>query len=414
MSPSAPMRQTAARTFRLHIGLFGRRNAGKSSLANALAGQTVSIVSPVPGTTADPVEKAMELRPGGPATLIDTAGLDDDAGELGARRSERALAALARCDVALVVSCDGAWTTWERRVADECRQRGIALVAVRSQCDLPDGGALAPDWPADLPAVRVSARTHDGLDALLRAILDAAPDDFVNRPAIAADLLPAGGLAVLVVPVDKEAPAGRLILPQVQTIRDLLDGHAMALVVQDTGLEAALSRLRQPPDLVVTDSQAFARVAAVVPPGIPLTSFSVLFARFQGDLDSFVEGARALATLRPGDRVVIAEACTHRPVEEDIGTVKIPALLRKRVGGDLDFAFVRGHDLPTDIGRARVVIHCGACMWNRRAVLGRIADCRAAGVPITNYGMAIAWCLGILDRALQPLRRDGPAPEPKP
>ena len=407
----SPARPSAARTYRLHIGLFGRRNAGKSSLANALAGQTVSIVSPVPGTTADPVEKAMELRPGGPATLIDTAGLDDDAGELGARRSERAFAALGRCDVALVVSGDGAWTPWEQRVVDECRRRGISPVAVRAQCDLPGGDSLAPDWPADLPPVRVSAKTGAGLDALLRAVLGAAPDDFVNRPAIAADLVPEGGLAVLVVPIDKEAPAGRLILPQVQTIRDLLDGHAMALVVQDAGLEAALARLREPPSLVVTDSQAFARVAAAVPAEVPLTSFSVLFARFQGDLDSFVKGARALASLRPGDRVVIAEACTHRPVEEDIGTVKIPALLRKRVGGDLDFAFVRGHDLPADIGRARVVIHCGACMWNRRAVLQRIADCHAAGVPITNYGMAIAWCLGILERALKPFRREGPALE---
>ena len=400
-TPVAPL--PAARTFRLHIGLFGRRNAGKSSLANALAGQTVSIVSPVPGTTTDPVEKAMELRPGGPATLIDTAGLDDDGGELGARRAERALAALGRCDVALVVSGDGVWGPWERLVADECAKRGIGLVAVRAQCDRPDAGALAPDWPADHPAVRVSAETGAGLDALLGAILGAAPDDFVNRTAIAADLVPEGGVALLVVPVDKEAPAGRLILPQVQTIRDLLDGHAMALVVQDAGLPAALAALRGPPSLVITDSQAFARVAAVVPPEVPLTSFSVLFARFQGDLAAFADGARALATLRPGDRVVVAEACTHRPAEEDIGTVKIPALLRKRVGGDLDFAFVRGHDLPADIGRAKVVIHCGACMWNRRAVLRRIADCHAAGVPVTNYGMAIAWCLGILDRALKPL-----------
>ena len=393
----------AARTFRLHIGVFGRRNAGKSSLVNALAGQAVSIVSPVPGTTADPVEKTMELRPGGPATIIDTAGLDDDDGALGARRAERALAALGRCDVALVVSGDGAWTPWERLVADECARRGIGLVAVRSHCDLPGGGALAPDWPADIPAVRVSATTGEGIDALPGAILGAAPDDFVNRTAIVRDLVPEGGLAVLVVPVDKEAPAGRLILPQVQTIRDLLDGHAMALVAQDAGLAAALAKLREPPALVVTDSQAFSRVAALVPPEVPLTSFSVLFARFQGDLAAFAEGARALAALRPGDRVAIAEACTHRPAEEDIGTVKIPALLRKRVGGDLEFVFVRGHDLPADIGRARVVIHCGGCMWNRRAMLRRIADCRAAGVPITNYGMAIAWCLGILERALRPL-----------
>lgn len=402
-SNQPPVTLGAVRTFRLHVGVFGRRNAGKSSLVNALAGQAVSIVSPVPGTTADPVEKAIELRPGGPATLIDTAGLDDDAGALGARRAERALAALGRCDVALVVSGDGAWTEWERRVVAECRSRGIGVVAVRAQCDGPGGDALAPEWPEDLGAVRVSAETGAGLDALVGAIVGAAPDDFVNRSAIVADLVPAGGVVLLVVPVDKEAPAGRLILPQVQTIRDLLDGHAMALVVQDAGLAGALAALREPPDLVVTDSQAFGRVASVVPPEVPLTSFSVLFARFQGDLAAFAAGARALGSLQPGDRVVIAEACTHRPVEEDIGTVKIPALLRRRAGGDLDFAFVRGHDLPSDIGRAKVVIHCGACMWNRRAMLRRIADCHAAGVPITNYGMTIAWCLGILDRALRPL-----------
>lgn len=384
----------ASRTYRLHIGLFGRRNAGKSSLMNALTGETVSIVSPIEGTTTDPVEKALELRPIGPATLIDTAGLDDTDPALGAERVARSRAMLARCDVVLIVYAD-TWTPFEEDLQAACAERSIPTLAVRTHA--------TPETPAPAGTLLVDTPTGFGLDALHHALLAAVPDAFLNRPAIAADLVPAGSVVVLVVPIDKEAPAGRLILPQVQTLRDLLDGHCISVVTQDIALPETLAHLRIPPALVITDSQAFARVAAALPPTIPLTSFSVLMARFQGDLSSFAEGAQALASLRPGDTVAIAEACTHRPAEEDIGTVKIPRLLQQKVGGELTFRFLRGHTLPPDLDNVRVIIHCGACMWNRRSVLQRIDECHARALPITNYGMAIAWCLGILDRALEPL-----------
>ena len=405
------MPDIAARTFRLHIGLFGRRNAGKSSLLNALAGEPVAIVSPVAGTTTDPVEKTMELRPVGPATLIDTAGLDDTDTPLGAERVARSRAVLARCDIVLIAFAD-AWSPLEQAVFDDCVRRGIPALPVRTKSDIQQEPETRNPEPET--SLAVSALTGDGMEALRRAILDAAPDTYLNRPAIAADLVPSGAPVVLVVPVDKEAPAGRLILPQVQTLRDLLDGHCPALVVHDVGLADALRLLRVPPALVVTDSQAFARVSAIVPPEIPLTSFSVLMARFQGDLATFVAGTHALASLRPGDTVAIAEACSHRPEDEDIGTVKIPRLLQKKIGGELRFRFLRGHTLPDDLGDVRVLIHCGACVWNRRAMLQRLADCSARGIPVSNYGMAIAWCLGILDRALQPLLPQTPPTNPVP
>jgi [FeFe] hydrogenase H-cluster maturation GTPase HydF len=342
----------------------------------------------------------MELRPVGPATLIDTAGLDDTDSPLGAERVARSRAVLARCDLALIAYA-GAWSPLEQAVFDDCVRRGVPAIAVRTKADVqPNSESRIPSSES---SIQVSALTGAGMEALRRAILDAAPDTYLNRPAIAADLVPPGAPVVLVVPVDKEAPAGRLILPQVQTLRDLLDGHCPALVVQDAGLADALRLLREPPALVVTDSQAFARVSAIVPPDIPLTSFSVLMARFQGDLATFVQGTEALSRLRPGDTVAIAEACSHRPEDEDIGTVKIPRLLQKKIGGELRFRFLRGHNLPDDLGDVRVLIHCGACVWNRRAMLQRLADCSARGIPVSNYGMAIAWCLGILDRALQPL-----------
>ena len=365
---------------RLHIGFFGRRNAGKSTLVNALAGETVSIVSPVAGTTTDPVEKAMELHGIGPATLIDTAGLDDTDTPLGRERVARSRAALGRCDLAIVVYADE-WSPLEQSVFDECARRGIPAVSVHNPHD--GGGPSQAD--------------------LLRLIHSSVPESALHRPALVSDLVPAGATVVLVTPIDPEAPVGRLILPQVQTLRDLLDGHCLALVVQDTELAAALAALRAPPALVVTDSQAFARVSALVPPEIPLTSFSVLMARFQGDFAAFLDGARTLAALRPGDTVAIAEACTHRPDDEDIGTVKIPRLLQKKAGGELHFRFLRGHDLPDDLTDVHLVIHCGACVWNRRAMLQRISECRSRGLPITNYGMTIAWCLGILERAVEPL-----------
>ncbi len=386
------------RTFRLHIGFFGRRNVGKSSLLNALTGQRSAIVSPVAGTTTDPVEKTMELLPLGPVTFIDTAGVDDE-GELGAQRVERTRQALQRTDVAVLVG-DGDWTPFEAELLAACQARGVPVVLVRNKCDATDAGSAG--WPTDPAPIPTSCHDGQGLGALRQALLKAAPEDFINRAGLLSDLVPPGACAVLVVPIDKEAPKGRLILPQVQSIRDLLDHDACALVVKERELRAALAMLARPPALVVTDSQAFLKVAADTPDSIPLTSFSVLMARFQADLPTLVEGALAIDRLRAGDRVLVAEACTHHPIGEDIGTVKIPRWLTQYVGGALEFEFTRGRDLPTDLTRFRLVVHCGACMWNRRQMLFRLEACRQADVPVTNYGLAIAFSLGIFERALGP------------
>lgn len=396
---------TNARTFRLHVGIFGKRNAGKSSILNALTEQNTAIVSDVPGTTTDPVEKVMELRPLGPVTFIDTAGIDDD-GELGKQRVDRTKKALELVDVAVIAGCGG-WSEYEAAIADECRLRGVPVILVRNKCEL--GADLKSEkWPVDPAPLCISCKTGAGIDDLRLAVINSAPEDFVNRQAIMADLVPEGGFAVLVTPIDKEAPKGRLILPQVQSIRDLLDNNRGSIVVTAEMLPAALECMKRPPAIVVTDSQAFARVSAMTPESIPMTSFSILFARFQGDLATMVKGAETITALKPGDKVLIAEACTHHPVEDDIGTSKIPKLLNKKAGGDLVFGFSRGHDLPADLKSYKLVVNCGACVWNRRAMLGRIDTCIRAGVPITNYGMAIACSLGIFERALRPFRTADP------
>lgn len=394
---------SSPRSFRLHIGIFGRRNAGKSSIVNVLAGHRVSIVSETPGTTTDPVKKAMELLPLGPVIFTDTAGLDDE-GELGAQRVERTLGVMEGTDLAVIVTDTDAWGGWEERLVDDFRRSGIPVIVVRSKTDRTP---LSDAFPVEMEKrklhwVAVSAVTGEGVDDLREALIRMAPDDFVNRPAIVSDLLPPGGTAVLVIPIDKEAPKGRIILPQVQTIRDLLDHGCMALVTQDDQLVKALGNLREKPAIVVTDSQAFRKVSADTPEDIPLTSFSILFARFQGDLSSMVKGAAAIDRLKPGDRVLVAEACTHHPIGDDIGTVKIPDWLGRYVGGDLEFVFQRGSDFPADLSSFRLVIHCGACMFNRRTMLTRIQRAEAAGVPITNYGLTIAYSLGMFERALGP------------
>jgi len=397
------MNRAAPRNNRLHIGIFGRRNAGKSSLLNALTGQSVSIVSEVAGTTTDPVEKPMELLPLGPVQFIDTAGVDDT-GALGAERAARSRQVMDRTDLAIVVSGDGAWTAFERQLSASFRERQVPVVVVFNKQDL---GAPLPESLREMemekrPVVCTAAPTGAGVDALRKALLEAAPQDFIHRPGLLSDLVPPGACVVLVTPIDKEAPKGRLILPQVQCIRDVLDHDSYCLVTQERELRRALDGLRAPPALVVTDSQAFLKVSADTPPAVPLTSFSILFARMQGDLATMVRGAMSVDRLKPGDRILIAEACTHHPIGEDIGTVKIPRWLTQYVGGALDVTHVRGHDFPEELAGYKLVIHCGACMWNRREMLSRILHCHRAGVPITNYGLTIAWSLGIFKRALGP------------
>jgi [FeFe] hydrogenase H-cluster maturation GTPase HydF len=394
---------TAPKGLRLHIGFFGRRNVGKSSLLNAITRQQVSIVSEVAGTTTDPVEKPMELLPLGPVLFIDTAGIDEE-GSLGAQRVKKTRKALERTEIAVLVAEPGVWGEFEEGLLSDFAAQKTPTVVVFNKTDVAAANAELAERlrEAKLHVVQASAVTGKGLTELREALLDLAPPDFIDSPAIAGDLVGPGELAILVVPIDKEAPKGRLILPQVQTIRDLLDSDAMCMVVKERELRTALDRLKTPPKLVVTDSQAFLKVAADTPPEVPLTSFSILMARFKGDLAAQVEGTLAVEKLRSGDRVLIAEACTHHPIGEDIGRVKIPRWLTQYTGVKLDFVPMQGRDFPEDLASYKLVIHCGACMWNRRQMLSRILQCQQAGVPITNYGLTIAYSLGIFARALGP------------
>ncbi len=395
--------QSAPKSMRLHIGIFGRRNAGKSSLLNAITRQRVSIVSEHAGTTTDPVEKPMELLPLGPVLFIDTAGIDD-LGALGALRVEKTRAVLDRTDLGVIVAAAGEWGDFEEELLGELVRRGLPAVAVFNKTDIaPPEAALADALSArGVRVVRTAASTGAGILDFRQALLDGAPADFIETPAIVADLVGPGEMAVLVVPIDKEAPKGRLILPQVQSIRDLLDGDACCLVVKERELRDALDRLKRPPKLVITDSQAFLKVAADTPPDVPMTSFSILFARYRGDLVTQSVGAAAIGGLKPGDKILIAESCSHHPIADDIGRVKIPRWLTQYVGGKLEIDHVQGHDFPANLSDYALVVHCGACTTNRRAMLGRILRCRQAGVPVTNYGLAIAYSLGIFERALAP------------
>jgi [FeFe] hydrogenase H-cluster maturation GTPase HydF len=395
--------RSAPKGLRLHIGLFGRRNVGKSSLLNALTRQTVSIVSDIAGTTTDPVEKPMEMLPIGPVLFIDTAGIDD-VGALGEMRVQKTRQVFDRTDVGIIVSVAGDWGEFEEAILAELRERKIPVIVVFNKTDVAgvDAAQESRLKDAQIPCIETSAASGEGILDLREALIRSAPEEFINTPAIIGDLVPAGELAVLVIPIDLEAPKGRLILPQVQSIRDILDNDAYCMVVKERELRDALDRLKRPPALVVTDSQAFLKVAGDTPDGVLMTSFSILFARFKGDLVEFVKGALAIESLAPGDKVLICESCSHHPIGEDIGRVKLPRWLRQYVGGKLEFTHVQGHDFPDDLATYKLAVHCGACMWNRREVLSRIIRCQQAGVPITNYGLAIAYSLGIFERALKP------------
>lgn len=388
---------------RITIGLFGRRNAGKSSVVNALAREPVSIVSEVPGTTTDPVERAMELLPLGPVLFVDTAGIDDDAEVVGQLRAETTRKAMKGCDLALLVYEQGTWGEVERDLLADLEREAIPAVVVANKIDLAGDGAASDGSASDFDqAVRVSATERTGMSELLQAIIDAAPESLLEDPPLARDLVNPGDTVVLVVPIDKEAPKGRLILPQVQTARDLLDGGALPYLVRDTELAAALASLKEPPALVITDSQVFHQVAEIVPEDVPLTGFSVIMARAKGDIHVQAAALQVLAQLGEDARILIAEACTHHPISEDIGTVKIPRLLRKNLGEGIAIDHVQGKDFPNDLSSYDLVIHCGACMFSRRAMLSRIQACERAGVPIANYGMVLAHFAGIAQRALAP------------
>ncbi len=381
---------------RVHIAFFGRRNAGKSSLVNAFTGQDLAIVSDVKGTTTDPVSKAMELLPLGPVQIIDTPGLDDE-GELGTLRVQRTKLVLRKTDLAILVAdATAPLGETEQALMDLCRARNIPWILVRSKADLLEA---IPEAGAD--TIYVSAKTgyhiHELKELAARLALGTE-----NRRPLVSDLLQPGDTAVLVVPIDKAAPKGRLILPQQQVIRDALEAGAATLVCRETELAAALQGLNAPPKLVVTDSQVFGKVAQIVPESVPLTSFSILMARYKGDLALTVAGAAAIRNLKDGDRVLIAEGCTHHRQCEDIGTVKIPRWLAESTGRTLQYDFCSGVEFPEDLTPYALVVHCGGCTLNPKEMAARQRLAVDQAVPITNYGLLIAAVHGILPRTLQP------------
>lgn len=394
--------QSTPKGMRVHIGIFGKRNVGKSSLLNALTKQDISIVSDTAGTTTDPVEKSMELLPLGPVVFVDTAGIDDE-GALGQQRVEKTKKVIDRIDLAIIV-CDKGFDEFEKLLIEEFKSRKTAFIVVVNKVDEKNitNSELDEIKKYEVPVVYTSALTGMGIDDLKQAIIKNVPEAFLADTSIAADLIPAGEMAVLVVPIDLEAPKGRLILPQVQTIRDLLDNDSIAIVTKERELRKTLDSLKTPPALVITDSQAFLKVSADVPRSVKLTSFSILFARFKGELNEFVKGTMAIEKLQSGDKVLICESCTHHAIGDDIGRVKIPRWLTQYTGKKFEFEHYAGHDFPENIKDYALIIHCGACMTNKREVLSRILKARQANVPMTNYGLTIAYSLGIFERALEP------------
>lgn len=393
----ANMNQTPAGE-RIHIAFFGRRNAGKSSLVNAFTGQDMAIVSDVKGTTTDPVSKAMELLPLGPVLIIDTPGIDDE-GELGALRVQRTRQVLNKTDLAVVVTdATQGMSQAETDLLCLIKSKNIPYILVRNKSDLleaiPEDGFYA------------SAKTGFHIHELKEMAAHAVHQEAEKRPLIS-DLLKLGDVVVLVVPIDKAAPKGRLILPQQQTIRDCLEAGASVLVCRDTELVETLSKLGTPPRLVVTDSQVFGKVSQIIPDDVPLTSFSILMARYKGDLTLTVAGAASVEQLRDGDRVLIAEGCTHHRQCEDIGTVKLPNWIRKHTGVEPQFEFTSGNQFPEDVSGYKLVIHCGGCTLPQREMRYRQRCCADQGVPITNYGIVIAYLNGILWRTIQPFSDSG-------
>lgn len=400
------------RSIRLHIAIFGSRNAGKSSMINALTKQDTAVVSSVKGTTTDPVYKSMELLPLGPIVLIDTAGLDDE-GELGELRKKKTLEVLNKTDVALIV-IDAACgvTTFDQQIAELVRSKAIPTLCILNKIDLIDSlnksstenlGALVQKAEQGLgfKVIPVSAIEKQGIGELKKALIAAVPSED-DKFRIVGDLLSPGDLVVLVVPIDKAAPKGRLILPQQQTIRDILESDAIAVVTKEHELKETLESLGLQPRLVITDSQVFLKASADTPKAIPLTSFSILFARNKGNLEELVRGARAIDRLQDGDKVLIAESCTHHQQSDDIGRVKIPRWIRQATGKQLTFDFANGMEFPDNLKDYSLIVHCGGCMMNRRQMLWRIEQAVIAEVPIVNYGVAIAHVQGILERAISP------------
>lgn len=388
------------KSIRPHIAIFGRRNTGKSSLMNMLVGYDLAVVSDVPGTTTDPVEKSVEILPLGPIVLMDTAGMDD-VGDLGERRMQKATSRLDAAHLVLLVT-DGPWGRHEEEALALIQEKKLPCIVVWNKIDafIPSSEAVTLLADRGVPQVRISALRKEGLGPLMEAMLRAMPEEAKAPPPMLADLVPAGKVCLFVVPIDSSAPKARLIAPQAQALRDCLDAHAISLVVQPEGLVPALAALREPPHLLVCDSQAVHICVRNVPPDLPLTTYSILMARLKGDLPVLSAGAAAIHKLKDNDKVLISEVCAHHTGPEDIGRVKIPALLHKFTSADPDIVFASGRDFPDDLGQFKLVIHCGACMVGRPVMLSRMAEAKRAGVPITNYGVAISLMQGVLERSL--------------
>ena len=390
--------QETPRANRLHIGLFGKRNSGKSSLINALTNQEVALVSDIAGTTTDPVYKAMEIHGIGPCVFIDTAGLDDE-GELGAHRIQQTMRAMDRTDIALLV-CTGDDIEKELEWSRLLKEKNIPVIWILNKAD------LLTDVTSTIRSIEkkcgqvplgVSACTKQGMEDIRRSLIAKLPDETMSR-GIVGKLVEEGDTVMLVMPQDIQAPKGRLILPQVQTIRELLDRKCLVMSCTTGQIDRMLQALVHPPKLIITDSQVFKTVYEKKPFASKLTSFSVLFAQYKGDIDYFIEGANAIGRLTENSRVLIAEACTHAPLTEDIGRVKIPNMLRKKFGSGLLIEHVSGTDFPEDLSKYDLIIHCGACMFNRKYVLSRVEQARKQNIPMTNYGVTIAYLAGILDK----------------
>ena len=383
---------------RLHIALFGRRNSGKSSLINALTGQDTALVSDIPGTTTDPVSKPMELHGIGPCVIIDTPGFDDE-GTLGEMRIERTLKAIERTDIALLF-CEGSELQVEKEWMQQLKAKNIPVILILNKTDIREN---VPSIIEEIESVLlqkpvvVSAKEKKGLEDIRLAILEKLPQDF-EQPSITGDLVSENDLVLLVMPQDIQAPKGRLILPQVQTLRELLDKKCLIMSCTTDKLQQTLKALAYPPKLIITDSQVFKTVYEQKPAESLLTSFSVLMAGYKGDIRQFIEGASAIDRLTESSCVLIAEACAHAPMTEDIGRVKIPRLLRKKIGDGLHIDMVSGSDFPKDLSGYDLIIHCGACMFNRKHVMNRLESASSQQVPMTNYGITLAHLMGILDK----------------
>jgi [FeFe] hydrogenase H-cluster maturation GTPase HydF len=399
--------QTTPKSLRIHIGIFGRTNVGKSSFLNMIAGQDVAITSSIPGTTTDVVEKSMELLPLGPVVFLDTAGVDDTS-ELGVLRIKKTSVAMDRSEVVVIVTEPSMWGAFEKQIADDAKIKNIPVIAVVNKIDSYD---VPVSWLETVNksvngVVQCSSVDLENRDKYLSRfkaeLMSALPEERLSEPALIGDLIPPGGLAVLIVPIDLQAPKGRLILPQVQTIRDALDCDAMSLVVKEREYSHVYSLLNKKPDLVICDSQIVMKMVADTPQDVPCTTFSILFSRYKGDLIEEVKGAAMIDNLKTGDKILIAEACSHHAAEDDIGRVKIPRWMRQYTGIDLKVDIASGRDYPENLSEYKLIIHCGACMLTRKEKLVRIQKAREAGVAVTNYGIAISLLQGVLKRVLTP------------